>query len=154
MMQAADGLVLRDIHSASAPPWWPLAPGWWIVLAAIALLAAFAIVHHLRKRRRARAIGRLFDDALAQAETPAARIAAISELLRRAARRHHPDADKLQGEDWLQLLDQGLKQPVFAAGAGAVLDDGAFRRDVSDAEVEGLRSVARARFLQWMGVQR
>lgn len=162
-MQAAD-LPLRDIHPANAPPWWPPAPGWWLVVAGLLVAIGIVFALRLRRRRRARAIGRLFDEALAQAQTPAARIAAISELLRRAARRQHPDADKLHGDDWLRLLDQGLKQPVFAAGAGTVsgdgllgnglLGNGMFRRDVTDAEVESLRTAARARFLQWMGVQR
>lgn len=153
-MQAADGLVLRDIHAATAPSWWPPAPGWWLLLAVVVAAAGTVLVLRLRRRRRARAIARLFDDALAQAGSPAARIAAISELLRRAARRRDPDADTLQGEDWLRFLDADSKQPVFATGTGAVLVEGAFRRDVSEADVAELRDVARARFLQWMDAGR
>ena len=153
-MQSADGLVLRDIHGASAPSWWPPAPGWWLLLAVVMAAAAILLVLRLRRRRRDRAIARLFDDALAQAGSPTAQIAAISELLRRAARSRDPDADTLQGEDWLRLLDADSKQPVFATEAGAVLVEGAFRRDVSEADVAGLRDIARARFLHWMGAGR
>ena len=153
-MQSADGLVLRDIHGASAPSWWPPAPGWWLLLAVVMAAAAILLVLRLRRRRRDRAIARLFDDALAQAGSPTAQIAAISELLRRAARSRDPDADTLQGEDWLRLLDADSKQPVFATEAGAVLVEGAFRRDVSEADVAELRDVARARFLQWMDAGR
>jgi len=35
-----------------------------------------------------------------------------------------------------------------------VLIEGAFRRDVSEAEVAALRGIARARFLQWMSAGR
>lgn len=150
MQQAAPDLVLRDIHVATAPPWWPPAPGWWLVGAAVLLAAASLLFLAWRHRRRRRAAARLFDDAVARCGTPAEQVAAISELLRRAARRIDRDADRLQGDDWLAFLDRDLPQPVFTAGAGAVLRDGAFRRDLADAEIAGLRSAARARFLDWM----
>ena len=38
----------------------------------------------------------------------------------------------------------------FTDGAGALLRDGAFRRQVSDTQVEALRSLARRRFLSLM----
>jgi hypothetical protein len=153
-MQVGDGLVLRDIHVPPAPPWWPPAPGWWMLVTVLLLAAAGFAWWHLRRRRRARAVARLFDDALARAGTPGERIAAMSELLRRAARRVNPQADKLQGEDWLRFLDKGLPQPVFATGAGAVLRDGAFRRDVPAEDAEALRAPVRARFIEWMGRRR
>jgi hypothetical protein len=37
MMESFPG-TLRDIHGLDGVPWWPLAPGWWYVLAAIALV--------------------------------------------------------------------------------------------------------------------
>src|SRR5690606_11779593 len=50
-----DGLVLRDIHLSTAPPWWPPAPGWWGVAAVVlAVLAALAGWRLLRARRRRR----------------------------------------------------------------------------------------------------
>lgn len=143
-------LVLRDIHQPPPPSWWPPAPGWWMVFAALLLaFAAWTWWKHRRKLRRI-AITRLFDDAVSAAETPAAKIAAMSEQLRRASRRIDPDADRLEGDDWLRFLDRGLPQPMFAAGAGALLRDGGFRRDVSESEIEGLREIARERFLAWM----
>lgn len=146
-------LPLRDIHAAVAPPWWPPAPGWWGVLAGLLLLALAIAFWRARRRRRRNAVARLFDDALAHADSPAAQIAAMSTLLRRAARRRDPHADTLEGDDWLRFLDAGLKQPVFAAGAGGVLRDGGYRRDVTEAEVEGLRAAVRTRFFSWMGVR-
>ena len=123
---------------------------------AAALLLAFAAWAWWRRRRSLRhaAIARLFDDAVAAADTPAGKIAAMSEQLRRAARRIDPDADRFEGEDWLRFLDRGLPQPVFAAGAGALMRDGAYRRDVGESDIEGLRIVARERFLAWMGVRK
>jgi hypothetical protein len=147
-------LVLRDIHQPPAPPWWPPAPGWWMLFAA--LLLAFAAWAWWRRRRESRrvAIARLFDEAVSAAGTPAAKIAAMSEQLRRASRRVDPLADRLEGEEWLRFLDRGLPQPVFMAGAGALLRDGVFRRDLGEAEVEALRDIARDRFLAWMESRR
>lgn len=149
-MQAASDLVLRDIHAAAAPPWWPPAPGWWLLAVLALAFAALALWLAWRRRRRRHAIARLFDDAVAGAGSPAEQVAAMSELLRRAARRLDPEADRLQGDAWLAFLDQGLPSPVFATGAGALVRDGVFRRDVDETEVAGLREVARARFVDWM----
>lgn len=143
-------LPLRDVHEGIAPPWWPPAPGWWWVLAGIVLVIAVAGWRWHRARRRRAAVVRLFDVAVDAAVTPAGKVAAMSELLRRAARRSNPDADTLEGEDWVRLLDEGLPQPVFASGAGALLRDGGFRAEVPMQEVEALRPVARARYLAWM----
>lgn len=143
-------LKLRDIHQPPAPSWWPPAPGWWLVAAALLVAIAGASWFVWRRRQRRRAIAFLFDDTIDRAGTPSAKIAAMSELLRRASRRIDPDADKLQDEAWLRFLDRGLKAPMFAAGVGSALRDGGFRRDVSELEVDGLREAARARFLDWM----
>ena len=152
-MMQTDALPLRDIHQLPAPPWWPPAPGWWIVAACVLLILVVAGVFAWRRRSRRRALARVFDAAIAAAATPPAKIAAMSELLRRAARRIDPDADKLLGDDWLRFLDRRSKTPAFAAGAGAALRDGGYRRDVSDVEVDALRQLTRARFLEWMGAQ-
>lgn len=54
---------------------------------------------------RRREVAAIFDDALSAASTPPEQIAAMSELLRRAGRRRDPAADRLQGEAWLEFLD-------------------------------------------------
>ena len=149
MMQAG-GLVLRDIHQPPPPSWWPPAPGWWLVVAAIVLVAGVVLWRRWRRRQRMRGFASMFDEAVARAQTPPAQVAAMSELLRRAARRRDPDADKLLGDDWLRFLDSGLPSPVFATGAGAALRDAGYRRDVAAHEVDALRPIARMRFMDWM----
>jgi hypothetical protein len=149
-MMRGNALVLRDIHQPPAPPWWPPAPGWWLLIAGVAVIVSIVAWVALRRHRRARAIASLFDARLAQAQTPAEEIAAMSELLRRAARLRDPDADKLLGDDWLHFLDTGLQAPVFSTGAGTILRDGGYRRDVAQHDVDALRVAARTRFLDWM----
>ncbi|MFP5373677.1 MAG: DUF4381 family protein [Gammaproteobacteria bacterium] len=148
-MNAPD-LVLRDIHQPPPPPWWPPAPGWWILAAAVLLVSALALWWLARRRARRRQVAALFDDALAAAPDAAAQVAAISELLRRAARRRDPGADRLQGADWLRWLDRELAPARFSTGPGRLLLDGGFRREVPDAEVAALRTLARGAYLELM----
>ena len=163
-------LVLRDIHQPLAPPWWPPAPGWWM-LAAILLLAIAACAWIAARRRRRRlAIAAIFDAALDAADTPSAQVAAMSELLRRAARRRDPAADRLHGEAWLEFLDapatpstaRRAGKPAsgprvepgrFSQGPGRLLLDGGYRREVDANQVAALRTCARARFLDWMAAR-
>lgn len=149
-MTPAVPLPLRDVHPGLAPGWWPPAPGWWWLAGGVLLVLAGLGIGYWRRQRRLRGWARVFDDRLAQAESGPEQVAAISELLRRAARRVDAQADRLQGEDWLRLLEAGMKPPGFAAGPGALLLDGLYQREVDPAAVDALRVLARRRFLQWM----
>ena len=148
-------LVLRDIHQATAPAWWPPAPGWWMLAALLVAVLVLWRWWRLRKVRRLQAIARVFDDAVAPASNPGeielpAQIAAMSSLLRRAARRRHPHADTLQGEPWLALLDGNDPRRPFTQGEGRLLLEGGFRKDADAEQVAALRSLARQRFIAWM----
>lgn len=143
-------LPLKDVHPGVAPSWWPPAPGWWM-LAGVVAVVGVAVWWWLRTRRARRAaILRLFEDTVDAAGSPAQQVAAMSDLLRRAARRKDPSADRLQGDDWLRFLDRGMTPPCFENGPGALLSEGAFRRDTDEAAARALRSVARQRYLAWM----
>lgn len=164
------GLVLRDIHQPPAPPWWPPAPGWWLVFAVVALVLLAWGYLGWRKRRRRRAVIAVFDAAVSAAGAdPAAEIAALSALLRRAALRRSREAATLDGEAWLAFLDGGvgngpprnppsrtrppnrlLENRPFSTGPGRLLLDGGFRRDVDPALVPPVRALARERFVEWM----
>lgn len=147
-MSQAGALPLRDIHLPVEPSWWPPAPGWWL-LAGLVLVAlgALAFVAWRRIRRR-RALLRLFDRRVESAATPSAQVAAISELLRRAARERDPAAAALQGEEWLAFLDQGAAAPAFDGPLGKLLLEGGYRRDIDPACVDALRERARSRYLR------
>lgn len=154
-------LLLRDIHQPPAPPWWPPAPGWWWLAGAILLLLVIVAAWRWRRARRQRQIAATFDAALAATTSPSAEVAAMSQLLRRAARRIDPTADRLQGDAWLTFLDQNAGRSKrgdrtvsaahsFTDGPGRLLLDGPFRREVDPEEVAALRSLARRRFQHWM----
>lgn len=147
-----EALVLRDVHVPPAPPLWPPAPGWWLVIGVVLLLLTVGAVMLWRRRQRVQALRRLFDEA-SHAPQPALQAAAISELLRRAARRVDVKADRLHGEDWLRFLD-GKQGTDFSRGPGRVLLDGGYRRELDERQLAQAIAVARARFLELMAGKR
>lgn len=154
---SANALPLRDIHPDVAPPWWPPAPGWWLLLAAAVLLAAVIAAWRWREHRRRRALAWVFDQALAAAAHPAAEVAAMSELLRRAARRVRADADRLTDAQWRAMLaEAGGKDDKLPALSAVELDlllEGGYRREVDADAVAALRPWVRRRFMAWMGAR-
>lgn len=152
-MRTSAPIVLRDIHRAEMPSLWPPAPGWWLLALAV-LLIALTIRWWLKRRRMYRqAVEALFDDAINATRIGPERVAAISALLRRAARRHRVDADTVDGEDWLALLKTDMPADSFEGEAGQLLLEGGFRRDVDAASLNAMQATARQRFLRWMGVK-
>ena len=143
-------LVLRDVHQPPAPSWWPPAPGWWLVAAALGLAAVLIGAWQLRRRRRRARLVAWIDGELTRAATPALQVAAMSALLRRAARRVDPSADRLEGEAWLAFLDQGDARRPFSRGPGRVLEAGGYRCDTDADEVAAARPLVRERVLAWM----
>ncbi|OHE87754.1 MAG: hypothetical protein A2579_13140 [Lysobacterales bacterium RIFOXYD1_FULL_69_11] len=143
-------LVLRDVHQPPPPSWWPPAPGWWAVAAVVVAVLAITLAWRARRRRRQRRIAACFDAAVEGAPSPALQVEAMSELLRRAARRRDPGADRLDGDAWLSLLDGGNARRPFSQGPGRLLLDGGYRADTTQQEVDALRPLAREKFLSWM----
>ncbi len=151
-MSTATSLPLRDVHLPDAPGWWPLPPGWWVVLGVCALvLVSIGVWRAWRGHVRRRWMSR-FDAAVDAADAPATQLAAISELLRRAARVRQPGAELLQGDAWLQFVES--PPTVLSEQDRILLLDGAYRRDPDAAAVARLRGVAGARFVQLMSGQR
>lgn len=152
-MSAASSLPLRDVRLPPSPPWWPPAPGWWLVLAALLGVVALLWWWRARRRRREQRWMHLFDNGLAQATTPVDEVAVIAALLRRAARTHQPGAELLQGEAWLEFLDEPGSR-AFSDGDGRLLLDGGYRPTVDAEAATRLRVLARRRFLGLMAGRR
>ncbi|RWU14889.1 DUF4381 domain-containing protein [Xanthomonas phaseoli] len=144
-------MPLRDVHLPPSPSWWPLAPGWWLVIAMVVLVVGSAFFGWWRRRQRQRRWLAAFDAELAHATTPAQRLAAVSVLLRRAARRVDPQADRLQGEAWLQFLDgRKRKDQVFSQGPGRAVLEGGFQRAPTVTDLPTVEALARQRFVTLM----
>lgn len=108
---------LADIHLPDPVGWWPLAPGWWLLLA-LAIVAA--IIYLLARRRAAmnryRKLARAELDNIYsayQADQDAAMfLQNISVLLRRTALTAYPQTfnASIKGQAWLEWLD-GVNPP-------------------------------------------
>ena len=150
-MSPGEALPLRDIHLPPEPPWWPPAPGWWL-LAALLLILLLVAGRWLAARWRLRRARRRLLAACAELERrhppreqPLAWLAGASELLRRAVRQHAPEALPLQGEAWVRFLDGGRADAPYSTGAGRLLLDGPYLRQLEADAIDGLPALLRER---------
>ena len=104
---------LRDIHGIDPAPWWPPAPGWWLVL--LALLLTLLLIWLLWRQRHLYPLGRWQKDARRRLlelkrqlrHNPTKEVASeLSELLRRIAiaRCGRAKIAALSGQAWLVWL--------------------------------------------------
>jgi hypothetical protein len=122
-------LPLRDIHLPGPIGWWPLAPGWWLLVALLlAGLAAYAVYFYLTRHRRVavRALERV-RAALEQGAEPVACLQNVSTVLRRFAMTTvvpphagapAPDVPGLIGNAWLEYLDSRWSRGGFTTASG------------------------------------
>ncbi len=104
--------ALRDIVVPPPVPWWPLAPGWWVLLAAI-LVSVALLGRRALRRRRDSGYRRAALAQLREARSPAD----INTILKRAALAAYPRTDvaRLAGPAWSNWLRET---------GGADLDEG------------------------------
>ena len=124
---------LKDIHLPAPVSIFPLAPGWYIVLAVTLVIIILLILWQLRRTSKQYKLKQVLIllaqiEAKAQASEPEQReevLPEISILLKRVAREKfselHPQ--NLFGEKWLQFLDRSGKTTEFTSGTGRVLLD-------------------------------
>lgn len=160
---APEHIPLRDLHLPEAISWWPLAPGWWVLIAIALVGLGFLIRAWLRKRAHGAARRyalRQLDSIVQQYDEnkdPVAFGADLSELLRRTMLAYAPrlDVAGLTGEAWLQWLDQDLAQPVFSNGPGRQILDLPYRNpntQLPDSDIDRLVAAVRHRVATPVGV--
>ena len=145
---------LRDIVEPASIPWWPPAPGVWLLLALVAVwLVAGLGLWWIRWRRQAyrraglRELGGIAARLAAVPERTAA-LVDLAALLKRVAlvayAREHVAA--LSGNAWLVFLDHTGGTSQFTRGPGAVLAEVSSRPGLAaaldTAQVEALVATA------------
>lgn len=154
MADAAQTLAqLRDIHLPEPAPWWPPAPGWWLLAAAVALTTiALWIVAGRRartrlERRALRLLARL-ERNYSKTRDGAAFASQVSVLLRRVAVARFPEQQPagLTGDAWLEFLDHTGGNGAFRNGIGKDLLTAPYRPG-GELDAAKLASLAR-RWLQ------
>jgi hypothetical protein len=120
---------LRDWHLPDPIPWWPPAPGWW-VLAVLLLVAAVWMLGRIRRRHRQGAAARsaltelsALRAAFSADDDARAFAAGVSRLLRRLALERFPreQVAGLTGPAWLDFLDATGGGDAFRHGPGRAL---------------------------------
>lgn len=149
-------LPLRDLHLPAAIGWWPLAPGWWLVLviavAGLGWLAYRSLQRWQAGKPRRAALKQLLAVTKEYAETGNTQWLGkqLSELLRRTMLAYAPrnEVAGLTGARWSGWLDQDLHEPLFSNGAGQMLESLPYRNPElgdQDIDVDGLIDAVRAR---------
>lgn len=115
---------LRGIHLPEAIPGWPVAPGWWLLMAII-LFLALLIFQKWRRKRRFKVKNQAIDEALTMIKglysSPQEQVVKeLSRILRRVAVTIYgrKRIAGLVGEEWLSFLDQKMKGQAFTEGVG------------------------------------
>jgi len=124
---------LRDIHAAPAVPWWPPAPGWWVL--ALLLLAFLywlgrrtQAAYRIRQRRKQMLawIDHLNASIDPQRE-PQAYLSTLNRIFKLVALRAFPEQQcaLLAGQDWADFLT-GKMQGSKTSGSLNVLASGPY----------------------------
>ena len=149
-------LQLRDLHLPDPLGWWPLAPGWWILIALFAgglcwlLLWAWRARQFNAPRRYAiRCLITVEAEYLSHRD-PVRLGRQVSELLRRAMLAYSPrqEVAGLTGDAWLAWLDRGLPVPYFHTEGGKSLLQLPYRDaagDFGDVDINALLAAVRMR---------
>lgn len=119
---------LRDIVLPDPVPWWPPAPGAWVVLAVVMVTLAILVWHAIRRHHRNayRRVG-LAECASLEARLPdRAALSELSVLLKRVALAAYPreQVAAMYGSAWLHFLDMTCPGCRFAEGPGHLLFQG------------------------------
>ena len=140
-------LPLRDIHLPDGVAFWPLAYGWWILIAVIIMTAIIAfIVYKRNQKARISAItlarvefARITSEYQKSNETLML-VKEISILLRRLSISLFPRTEvaSLTGEEWLVYLDRYVDGAPFTEGQGRMLVDAPYRQNVDTEELDTL----------------
>ncbi|MDG2091546.1 MAG: DUF4381 domain-containing protein [Gammaproteobacteria bacterium] len=162
-MESEDPLsLLADIHLPDPVSIWPLAPGWWLVIALILVGLCWLGLQSLRiiiLNRRLQTAQRELEKSINiyrdtinnkdsdQNEAGLNYLYAVNAVLNRVALSTSPKQSrkiaKLTGNSWLEYLDQSYVGTDFKDGPGKVLAEGQYR-PIFSGEVEALYTLAQS----------
>ncbi|MBE9538936.1 MAG: DUF4381 domain-containing protein [Proteobacteria bacterium] len=140
--------ALHPLRDPGAISWWPLAPGWWVLIA-LAVLAIAVLAYYLLKRYRANAYRRLALQQLVSihaqlgAANPVEKQAAASDtnaLLKAVALRIFPrhDIAALSGEAWLEFLNKSRRSDAEATAFAEDFATAVYAQNTPDIDTEQL----------------
>lgn len=144
--EAIKAISFDQMHDIVVPDpisWWPLAPGWWVVLLILGIallwLAAIGYRRWQNNAYRRQALHEL--ETITPAELPA--------LVKRVSLVTFPreKVATLSGEPWLEFLDQTGNTTDFTQGPGRHLLELSYNPNANDLPIKELTQVIR----KWVG---
>ncbi|GAA0203656.1 DUF4381 domain-containing protein [Kangiella japonica] len=107
---------LRDIHQPEPVSWWPLAPGWWIIIALVVLIAALFIIKAILKKRHYRYVRLAVKELkqLKQTNKESRWLAKSHNLMRRLSLCYVPEdkIGRMSQQEWQAFLQATSKQSL------------------------------------------
>jgi hypothetical protein len=150
-------LPINDIHLPEAIGWWPLAPGWWVVVCLLLAVMVF-LFWRWRKQQHSAREGML-EMALRELERLPRQygkdsktlLRELSVLLRRVAisRYGRQQVSGLTGMQWVEFLDKQAGKKLFQGRFEAALTELPYRPE-TQAETAALMQAIR----EWIRLQR
>lgn len=125
---------LKDIHLPQAISWWPLAPGWFVLLAVLCglLIYLFYLFYQKTKQKYVVKYALTKLKRLAKEDPSDRNLAAeISTLIRRTALHYfnRTEIAGLTGQAWLEFLNRSGNTQQFTTAAGYLLIDAPYRKN-------------------------
>lgn len=129
---------LADIHLPDSVSWWPLASGWWALLALLVIVLIAVLLWRRRlKQNHYRKLAQQELDAIYSSyqstQNAAKFLHDISVLLRRTALTAHPKTfnASIKGQAWLDWLDSVCLNPIaqFNSESGQQLLTASYQKD-------------------------
>lgn len=142
---------LHDIVvAAPVAPWWPLAPGWYLLASLFTLLAGWGLWRILRRRRSRRYRGEALAELHALRDCSADAhevVAGVLLLLKRTALVAYPRVKvaSLTGAAWWRFLDRSGAKVRFSSGLGDLAESVVYaQRRVDKSSKHDLKRLYRA----------
>jgi hypothetical protein len=130
-------LELRDIHLPEDSLWWPLAPGWWLLLVMLVMLILVTpwLYRLIRYRSMRKRVEKAFSQIKMRFEKDSDQrrlLADLSSLLRRSmmAYEGRRQTAALTGEAWVRRLTELVGVSCFSEEQQRLLSHGQYARDL------------------------
>jgi hypothetical protein len=121
---------LNDIVVPGSVPWWPVAPGWYVLAGIFLAYAVYRLYRHWLYRRGNRYRKQALQELLSIRKNPSTEsLQRLPGLIKRAALAVWPreQVAHLSGSQWHQFLDESAATKVFLEGAGNTLEGLAYQ---------------------------
>lgn len=124
---------LRDIHTAPPVPWWPPAPGWWVLAFLLMVLLVWVgrrLLAGYRVRQRRKQMLAWVDHLNVTIDPqlqPQAYLATLNRIFKLVALRAYPESHcaAMAGPDWVSFLTEKMNK-LSSADSLNVLESGPY----------------------------